>query len=207
MRYYEGVVFSEEITSPFFNRKKKGLLMKKQKNIFNLALAAMFLALAYVMPFLTGQVPQIGAMLCPMHVPVILCGYICGAPWGLTVGAIAPLLRSLTLGMPPLFPKALAMAFELAVYGLMSGVLYRVLPQKKINIYVSLLLSMIAGRLVWGVVQFFFMGLDSTKFGFSAFWAGAVVNALPGIVLQIVIIPIVVMLFEKTKIINRSIQQ
>lgn len=80
MRYYEGVVFSEEITSPFFNRKKKGLLMKKQKNTFNLALAAMFLALAYVMPVLTGQVPQIGAMLCPMHVPVILCGYICGAP-------------------------------------------------------------------------------------------------------------------------------
>lgn len=180
--------------------------MKKQNATINLALAAMFLALAYVMPFLTGQVPQIGSMLCPMHIPVILCGYFCGAPWGFIIGAAAPLLRSVTLGMPTLFPKAFAMAFELAVYGLMSGVLYRVLPKKKINIYVSLVLSMIAGRLVWGIVQFFCMGLDATKFGFSAFWAGAVVNALPGIVLQIVIIPIVVMLFEKTKIINKSFQ-
>lgn len=180
--------------------------MKKQSTTLNLALAAMFLALAFVMPFLTGQIPQIGSMLCPMHIPVILCGYFCGAPWGFVIGAVAPLLRSVTLGMPPLFPKAFAMAFELAVYGFMSGVLYRVLPKKKINIYVSLVLSMIAGRLVWGAVQFCCMGLDATKFGFSAFWAGAVVNALPGIVLQIVIIPIIVMLFEKTKIINKRLQ-
>lgn len=180
--------------------------MKKQNATINLALAAMFLALAYVLPFLTGQVPQIGSMLCPMHIPVILCGYFCGAPWGFIIGAVAPLLRSVTLGMPTLFPKAFAMAFELAVYGLMSGVLYRVLPKKKINIYVSLVLSMIAGRLVWGIVQFCCMGLDASKFGFSAFWAGAVVNALPGIVLQIVIIPVIVMLFEKTKFINRSLR-
>lgn len=179
--------------------------MKRQNQLINLALAAMFLALAFVMPFLTGQIPQIGSMLCPMHIPVILCGFICGTPWGFAVGFVAPILRSLILGMPTLFPKALAMAFELAVYGLMSGFLYRVFPKKKINIYVSLLLSMIAGRLVWGLVQFFCMGLDATKFGFSAFWAGAVVNALPGIVLQIVIIPVVVMLLEKTKILNKRL--
>ena len=180
--------------------------MKKRKTTLNVALSAMFLALAYVLPFLTGQIPQIGSMLCPMHIPVILCGYFCGGPWGFIVGAVAPLLRSFTLGMPTLFPKAFAMSFELAVYGLMSGILYRVLPKKKINIYVSLVLSMIAGRLVWGVVQFCCMGLDAAKFGFSAFWTGAVVNALPGIAFQIVIIPIIVMIFEKTKIINRSIK-
>lgn len=173
--------------------------MKKQNTTINLALAAMFLALAFVMPFLTGQVPQIGSMLCPMHIPVILCGYICGAPWGLAVGFIAPLLRSFTLGMPPLYPTAFAMAFELAVYGFMSGFLYRVLPKKKINIYVSLVLSMIAGRLVWGIVQFCCMGLDTTKFGISAFWAGAVANALPGIAVQIVLIPVIVMLLDKKK--------
>ena len=96
--------------------------MKKQNNLVNLALASMFLALAFVMPFLTGQIPQIGSKLCPMHIPVILCGYVCGAPWGLAVGFIAPLLRSLILGMPsPIFPRAVAMAFELAVYGLVAG--------------------------------------------------------------------------------------
>ena len=174
--------------------------MKKQNSIINLSLAAMFLALAFVMPFLTGQIPQIGSKLCPMHIPVILCGYICGAPWGLVVGAVAPILRSLTLGMPPLFPTAFAMSFELAVYGFMSGLLYRIIPKKKINIYASLVLSMIAGRLVWGIVQLCCVGLDATRFGISAFWAGAVVNALPGIAIQLVLIPVIIAVYEKVSV-------
>ena len=164
----------------------------------------MFLAMAFVLPFLTGQIPQIGSMLCPMHIPVILCGYICGAPWGFAVGVIAPLLRSITLGMPPLFPTAFAMAFELAVYGFMSGFLYRVLPKSRINIWLSLVLSMVAGRLVWGAVQFCCMGLDATRFGFSAFFAGAVVNALPGIVIQLIFIPIIIAVLEKTRVIKSN---
>lgn len=179
--------------------------MKKRNQLVNLALAAMFLALAYVMPFLTGQIQQIGNMLCPMHIPVILCGFICGGPWGLIVGFIAPFLRSFTLGMPPMYPVAFAMAFELAAYGLMSGVLYRVFPKKKGYIYCSLIISMIIGRLIWGVVQFACAGLDPSKFGFAAFWAGAVANAIPGIILQIVIIPVVVMLLEKTKLTDKKL--
>ena len=179
--------------------------MKKQNQLINLALAAMFLALSYVMPFLTGQIQQIGNMLCPMHIPVILCGFVCGGPWGLAVGFIAPLLRSLTLGMPPMYPVAFSMAFELAAYGLISGILYRAFPKKKGYIYATLIISMIIGRLVWGAVQFCCMGLDASKFGLSAFWAGAVANALPGITLQIVLIPIIVMLLEKTKLINKKL--
>ncbi len=170
----------------------------------NLALSAMFLALAFVMPFVTGQIQQIGNMLCPMHIPVILCGFVCGGPWGLVVGFIAPLLRSLILGMPPMYPGAFAMAFELAVYGFLSGILYRVFPKKKGYIYCSLIIPMIVGRLVWGVVQLACMGFDSTKFGFTAFWAGAVANAVPGIILQIVLIPVIVMFLEKAKIIRRT---
>lgn len=171
--------------------------MKKQNATINLALAAMFLALAYVMPFLTGQVPQIGSMLCPMHIPVILCGYICGAPWGFAVGAVAPLLRSLTLGMPPLFPTAFAMTFELAAYGLISGLLYRKLPKTRINIYLSLVASMVAGRLIWGIVQLCCAGLDASKFSLAAFWSGAVANAVPGILIQLILIPVLVMALEK----------
>lgn len=178
--------------------------MKKQNKLLNPAFAAMFLALAYVMPFLTGQIPKIGSMLCPMHIPVILCGFICGAPWGLVVGFIAPLLRSLTMGMPLLFPTALAMAFELAAYGLVTGIMYRVLPKKKGYIYCSLLIAMVIGRLVWGFVQFMCMGLDTSKFGFAAFWAGAVTNALPGIILQVLIIPVLVMVLEKTKLTSKN---
>lgn len=157
----------------------------------------MFLALAFVLPFLTGQVPQIGAMLCPMHIPVLLCGFFCGAPWGLGVGFLAPILRSFVLGMPPMFPKAFCMAFELAAYGLVAGYLHKKLPKSKINVYVSLLSAMIIGRLVWGVVMFGCMGFNPASFGFEAFLAAAVLNAVPGIVLQIVLIPIIVITLEK----------
>ena len=171
--------------------------MKTRNEIKNLTLSAMFLALAFVMPFLTGQIPQIGSMLCPMHIPVLLCGFFCGAPWGLGVGFIAPILRSFIMGMPYMFPTAFCMAFELAVYGFVAGLLHNKLPKKKINVYVSLLAAMIMGRLVWGLVMFMCMGFDVSAFGFQAFLAGAVLNAVPGIVLQMVLIPIVVITLEK----------
>ena len=171
--------------------------MKKSNNIKSLVISAMFLALAFVMPFLTGQIPQIGCMLCPMHIPVILCGYICGAPWGLAVGIIAPLLRSAIMGMPVMFPVAISMAFELAVYGFMSGLLYRCLPRKKWCIYLSLVISMLAGRLVWGFVQLCCVSFNVSAFGISAFWAGAVANAVPGIIIQLIFIPLIIMTVQK----------
>ena len=177
--------------------------MKNNPSIKKLSLSAMFLALSYLMPFLTGQIPQIGAMLCPMHIPVILCGFVCGAPWGAVVGFIAPILRTFTLGMPPVL-TASAMAFELCVYGFVSGIMYRALPSKKVYIYISLIISMIAGRLVWGAVQFAFMGLFETTFSFSMFWAGAVVNALPGIIVQIILIPVIIIALEKFSYIHKN---
>jgi thiamine transporter ThiT len=176
--------------------------MKKRNDIKKLTLSAMFLALAFVMPFLTGQIPQIGSMLCPMHIPVLLCGFFCGAPWGLVVGFVAPILRSFTLGMPPMFPTAFCMAFELATYGFIAGWLQNKLPNKKVNVYVSLLGAMLIGRLVWGVIMFCCMGFDASKLGFSAFLAGAVLNAVPGIIVQIVLIPVLVITLGK--IVNKS---
>ena len=176
--------------------------MKKRNYIKKLTLSAMFLALAFVMPFLTGQIPQIGSMLCPMHIPVLLCGFFCGAPWGLVVGFVAPILRSFTLGMPPMFPTAFCMAFELATYGFIAGWLHNKLPNKKVNVYVSLLGAMVIGRLVWGVIMFCCMGFDASKFGLNAFLAGAVLNAVPGIIVQIVLIPVVVITLGK--IVNKS---
>ncbi len=178
--------------------------MKKNDNIRDIAVAAMLLATAFVLPFFTGQLPRIGAMLCPMHIPVILCGYVCGKYYGMTVGFVAPLLRSAIMGMPVMFPAAIAMAVELAVYGFMSGFLYRRLPGKKVSIYISLVASMLIGRFVWGGVQFALMGFDSAKFGFSAFVAGAFVNALPGIAVQLVLIPVLVMAVEGGKIFRKQ---
>lgn len=167
-----------------------------------LTFSALMLALAFVLPFFTGQIPQIGAMLCPMHLPVLLCGFVCGWPWGLAVGAVAPLLRSLTLGMPPLFPTALCMCFELAAYGAAAGLLMRRLPRRRGSLYAALLLTMVLGRLVWGAVRWLCVGLGADAFGMAAFWAGAVANALPGIVLQLVLIPPLVTLLERNRCIR-----
>ena len=176
--------------------------MRYHKRLLRLILAALFLALAYVMPFLTGQIPEIGSMLCPLHIPVLLCGFICGWHWGLAVGFIAPLFRSLTLGMPPLFPTAVCMAFELAAYGAVSGLMYRHLPRKKPFIYCALIIAMVVGRLIWGVAMMICMGLGGGSFTFAAFIAGAFTNALPGIAVQLVLIPVLVMVLDNPKILN-----
>lgn len=162
-----------------------------------LVFSALFLALALVLPFLTGQIREIGSALCPMHLPVLLCGFVCGWPWGLAVGLIAPLLRSLLFGMPKLYPMAFCMAFELAAYGAFSGWLYARLPRSKASVYGSLLSAMIVGRLVWGAVSFLCVGLQPSAFGLGAFWSGAIVNAIPGIIVQIVLIPVLIFALEK----------
>lgn len=174
----------------------------ENKSSKKMVLAALFLAIAYLMPFLTGQIPEIGAMLCPLHIPVLLCGFVCGPVWGVAVGFIAPLFRSLTLGMPILFPNAVAMAFELAAYGVIAGIMHKLLPKKTPYIYCSLLTAMVVGRIVWGTAMLICMGIKGGAFTFAAFIAGAFTNAIPGIIAQLVLIPILVMLLENPKILN-----
>ena len=176
--------------------------MNKNNSLIKMILAAIFLAIAYVMPFLTGQIPEMGSMLCPLHIPVLLCGFICGWPWGLAVGFISPLFRSLTLGMPPFFPTAVCMAFELAAYGAIAGLMHKILPRKRAYIYVSLFTAMIVGRLIWGAAMFVLVGLNGGSFTFAAFIAGAFTNAIPGIIVQIVLIPILVMVIDNPKVLS-----
>lgn len=176
----------------------------KHLSLKNMLLAAMFLALALVLPFLTGQIPSIGSMLLPMHIPVLLCGFICGPVYGLAAGAIAPVLRSAIFGMPPMMPTAVAMASELAVYGLLAGLLYKLLPKKAGYVYVSLLLAMIGGRLVWGAVTYALYGFSSGAFTFEMFLGGAVLNALPGIALQIVLIPLIILALDRARLLNSN---
>ena len=165
--------------------------------VLKLTYAALCLALAVVLPFLTGQIKTIGNMLSPMHFPVIICGFLCGGPWGAVIGFTAPILRSVLFGMPVLYPNALGMAFELATYGFVSGLCYKLFPKKIPFIYLSLIVAMISGRLVWGVARVIMAGLSGTEFPLSAFLAGAVTSAIPGIILQIVLIPPIVMLLQK----------
>ncbi len=171
------------------------------RQIKKMTYAALFLALAMVLPFLTGQIPQIGKSLCLMHIPALLCGFLCGWPWGLAVGFIAPLLRSVTFGMPAMFPDAVVMAFELAAYGAAAGLLYRLLPKKLgiWRIYVALVAAMIAGRIIYGILYLCLSGLGfiSTEVTWVFFWTKAFVNPFPGIVLQLVLIPALVAALER----------
>ena len=166
------------------------------KRIRKIVLAGLMMALGIVLPFVTGQIPQIGSMLLPMHIPVLLCGFICGWKFGLTVGVVVPILRSIMFGMPPMM-TAIAMAFELAVYGVVTGVLYKKLPGKKIKVYVSLIGAMIAGRIVWGIVSFAIYSMTNVSFTWQIFIGGALLNAIPGIILQLIIVPTLVLAIEK----------
>ena len=165
-----------------------------------LCAAAICLALCLVLPFLTGQIPEIGSALCPMHLPVLLAGFVCGPWWSAVVGFVAPLLRFVLFGMPPIFPQGIAMAFELATYGLSAGLSYKLLPKKPVYVYVALLCGMIDGRIVWGIARYIMAGLGGGTFPFAAFLAGAVTNAIPGIILQILLIPPIVLALKKAKL-------
>lgn len=163
------------------------------------ALSALFLALCLVLPFLTAQLPALGSMLLPMHLPVFLCGYVCGWQYGLAVGLSAPILRSLTLSMPPFFPTALCMALELGVYGASCALLCRVLRRRRFCAEISLVLAQLSGRVVWGAAMALAMGLSGEKFTFSAFLAGGFVNAAPGILLQWVIVPLFLRVYRRSR--------
>lgn len=162
------------------------------RNTKKMVLSALFLAIGIVLPFFTGQVPMIGNMLLPMHIPVLLCGFSCGWKYGLVVGGILPLLRSFLFGMPVLFPNAVGMAVELAVYGTVTGVLGRRLGRSIKGIYLALLSAMLLGRVAWGAASIFLFTLAGSSFTWKIFFAQAFLNAVPGIIIQLILIPAIV---------------
>ncbi len=176
-----------------------------KKHIQRLVLAAMFLALGIVLPFLTGQIPQVGNMLLPMHLPVLLCGLICGWQYGGAVGLVLPLLRYVMFGMPPIFPTGIAMTFELAAYGAIAGFLYnRSKWQCVFVLYRSLLIAMAGGRIIWGLVRVLLTGVAGEAFTWQMFMTGAFLNAIPGIVLQLVFIPVLMVALDRTGMVRFS---
>lgn len=175
----------------------------KHSALKKLVLSAMFIAIGIVLPFFTGQIPEVGKMLLPMHLPVFFCGLICGWQYGLAVGLILPIMRSAMFTMPVMFPTAVAMGFELATYGAVAGFLYnRSKWQCIVALYRSLIIAMLAGRLVWGCVQAVLLGLSGSAFTFSAFIAGAFTTAIPGIILQLIFIPAVMVALDRTGLVH-----
>jgi len=170
----------------------------KKDSILKLIYSALCLSLCIVLPFLTGQIPEIGNALSPMHIPVFICAFLCGAPYGMAVGIIAPVLRSALFTMPPMFPAAVVMSLELAVYGFVCGLLYKLLPKKIKYLYVSLIISMMVGRIAAGIFKTILLMSGAIKgFTFSVFITEYFVNAIPGIICHIVLVPILVIALNK----------
>ena len=173
-----------------------------KQHMKRMILAALFLSMGLVLPFFTGQIPQVGSMLLPMHLPVLMCGLVCGGGWGAVVGVVVPLLRGVLFGMPPLFPAGIAMAFELMTYGLVVGVLYGRSKWKcVVALYRALIPAMIAGRLVWGAARVILSGVGGQAFTWAMFLSGAFFTAIPGIILQLFFIPAMMVALGKAKLV------
>ena len=174
----------------------------KKIEIQKLVLSALFLAVGMVLPLLTGQIKEIGDSLLPMHLPVMLCGLICGWKYGLAVGFILPFLRSVSFGMPPLYPNCVWMSLELSAYGLIIGLMYNKIFKRKTvcHLYLSLIISMLGGRVVWGISKAILLGVANKPFPFSAFLVGGFIDAIIGIIIQLILIPLIIQLLKRTRL-------
>lgn len=172
-------------------------------NTKRMVLATMFLALGLVLPFAVAQIPVLGAMLLPMHIPILLCGLICGWQYGGLVGFICPLLRSALFGMPMMFPNAIAMAFELMTYGAVIGLLWERSKYQCLRaLFRCMIPAMIIGRVVWGIVSWALFAIAGTPFTLELFLAGAFINAVPGIILQFLLIPTIMLSLQNLGVIE-----
>ena len=182
----------------------------RQLQVQRLVYAALFLALAMVLPFITGQIQAIGQLISPLHIPALVCGLVCCWPTGLVVGILSPLLRAFLFNMPPFPNAALPMAFECGAYGLLTGLLYPLFLRlyRKENhlpaILTALVIAMIGGRIIGGAAKaallaFGIIGSQS-PFTFAVFFASYFTSTAPGAAIHIVLVPAVVLAMEKAKL-------
>ena len=173
------------------------------QNLKKLSLSSMFIALGILLPFLAFGNPEFASIWLPMHIPVLISGFILGTKYGLIVGVLTPIFRSLLLGMPPLIPIAIVMSFELGAYGFIAGLAYHMLQKSKLSIYLALLISMILGRAVLGIAAFLIYPLIGWTITLKTFIQIAFVTSLPGIVFQILLIPLLILYLSSTGIMSQ----
>lgn len=173
----------------------------QNKSVRETVLSGLFIALGLILP-MVFHVFGSGSTFLLMHIPVLIAGFVVSMPFAIAVGVMTPILSSLFTGMPPVFPVLPFMVFELATYGAVASLLYRKL---KLNVYISLVCSMIAGRIassvvVWVLATFFMAKLPNPVI----FITGGITQGIPGIIIQIIFIPGIVLALEKSNLIKRE---
>ena len=170
-------------------------------NVKKMVITALFIAIGIVLPIAFHTIPNAGRIFLPMHIPILLCGILIGLPYGLICGIITPILSSIFTGMPPaaILP---AMTLELAVYGTVSSLLMHYVPVKNMyaKIYTSLIGAMLIGRVFFGIVNALIFAAGD--YSVQIWLTGAFITALPGIIIQIVIIPVIVIALQKSKLVE-----
>lgn len=183
-------------------------IMRGKKMTKRIVIGGMLLSLCLFLPFLTGQIPEIGNMLLPMHLPVLLAGFLLGPLYGGVIGMAAPLLRCLLFGRPLFYPTAISMSVELCAYGVLAGVIYfsllAIWGKNRKNtlsllnpIYVTLISAMLGGRVAFGIAQAFLLGFGEGGFTLTYFFTEAFANAILGILIQLALIPVLLLALEK----------
>ena len=162
--------------------------------IYQIVLAGLFVAMGILLPQVFHMVPNFGKIFLPMHIPVLLCGIICGWKIGGITGFLVPILTSIFTGMPPM-PVVIWMTCELVTYGIIAGLLAK--KQTVISTYIALIGAMIGGRIVLAISQLSILGFSGKAMPITVFLTGAFVTALPGILIQLILIPLIVMLYNK----------
>jgi len=169
-------------------------------NSKKIVLSAMFISIGVILPICFHSIPGAGGVLLPMHIPVLMCGLLLGAPYGLICGILTPLLSSLLTGMPPMAVLP-GMMIELAVYGSVSGLTSHFLKidNELLRLYAALLSAMLLGRIAGGAVNalIFRAGDYSMQIWMSTYF----VTGLPGIVIQLGAIPSIVATMRKAKLV------
>lgn len=173
--------------------------MTTMRSVKRMTIAAVCIALCVVLPIAFHSIPDGGSVFLPMHIPVLICGLVCGWPFGFLTGLMGPLLSSVLTGMPPaaFLP---AMMVECAVYGMVSGLVLKGIRTKKLylDLYIALVTAMIAGRVVSGIAKAL---IFSPGMAMSAWVTASFITALPGIVIQLVLLPMVVVTLMKAKVV------
>lgn len=170
----------------------------KEGIVKKLTLSALFLAVGFVLPMLFGQIPVIGQMLLPMHIPIFLCAMLCGWKYSAVIGFILPILRSLIFSVPILYPTAVAVAFELATYGIVTGVIYASARRQTLKtVYLSMGVAMLCGRVVRCVAEIILLGIQGKAFAWQSFASGVLLSAIPGIILQLTLIPAIMAVLSR----------
>lgn len=165
----------------------------KKLDIKKITVSAAMIALCMLLPFVTGHIADLGNALLPMHLPVLIAAYTVGAPYAAIVGLVSPVLRSLIFSAPTLFPRAVAMSAELCALGFFAGFLFRRIKLPRlVSIYISQISAMLISRIVWGAVQAAVLGFGENGFTLSYFISEAVFLSLPGIILQLVLVPLLI---------------